>query len=379
MNTDAARREETVRAQPSPAERTPWGVGGRPTLGLWLAHELLLAMGAWVTLASGPATALYGLPWFRWDVGLYEQLTHLGYGGSPPSSMAFFPGVPVYLWLTHWPLAALVLMQVAVLALLVQVRALASRWGLAPPAAFLAQALVAFTPATVYYSTAYPETWLAVGLAGMLLAMGSGHPWRAAGWAVLAGTMDPLGLAMGVGAGAWTAVAVVRRDWVRFRAGITWGLGSVLALAIVAGTLWVSIGRPLAFIGEQQAWHTRWLFPGVQIVQALSGHLSLTAAALLTMLPVVVLGAVGVLSAARRSEWHAAVATIGVVLLLIPLSFYSNGLPLAMTALFVSVDLPITVAAAGLLPRRLGLAAVAAFAAWAMVDGVLFAHGWFWG
>lgn len=379
MNMDAVRLRGADRARAGPTARVRWGNVSGTTLGLWIAHELLLGMGAWVRLAPGPVTALYGLPWFRWDVGLYEQLTHLGYGGSPPSSMAFFPGMPVYLWLTHWPLAALLLMQVAVLGLLIQVSGLASRWGLSPRAAILAQALVAFTPATVYYSTAYPETWLAVGLAGMLLAMGAGRPWRAAGWAVLAGTMDPLGLAMGVGAGAWTAVAFVRRDWARFRAGITWGLGSVLALVLVAGTLWVSIGRPLAFIGEQRAWHTRWLFPGVQIVQALSGHLSLTGGAFLTMLPVAVLGAVGVLTAARRSEWHAAVAAVGVILLLIPLSFYSNRLPLAMTALFVSVDLPITVAAAGLLPRRLGLAAVAAFAAWAIVDAVLFAHGWFWG
>ena len=367
------------RAVRVPSVPVHWETLGRTTLALWVAHEVLLAGGAWVRLAPGPVTALYGLPWFRWDVGLYEQLAHLGYGGSPPSSAAFFPGVPVYLWLTHWPLAALVVMQLALLALLIQVRALANAWGLSPRAATLAQALVAFTPATVYYSTAYPETWLALGLAGMLLAMRAGHPWRAAGWAVLTGTMDPLGLAMGVGAGTWTAVALVRRDWDRFRCGITWGLGSVVALVLVAGTLWVSIGRPLAFIGEQQAWHTRWLFPGVQIVQALTGRLSLTGGAFLTMLPLAGLGTVGVLAAARRSEWNAAVAAIGLFLLLIPLSFYSNQLPLAMTALFVSVDLPITVAAAGLLPRRLGLAAVAAFAVWAMVDAVLFAHGWFWG
>ncbi len=370
----------TDRVPRDPAVPMHWrkALGGT-TLGLWVAHELLLGVGAWVPLAPGPVTALYGLPWFRWDVGLYEQLTHLGYAGSPPSSMAFFPGVPVYLWLTHWPWAALVVMQLAVLALLFQVRALAQAWGLSPRAATLAQALVAFTPATVYYSTVYPETWLAVGLAGMLLAMRAGHPWRAAGWAVLAGTMDPLGLAMGAGAGVWTAVAFVRRDWPRVWSGLIWGTGSVLALALVGGTLGVSIGRPLAFIGEQQAWHSRWLVPGVQIVQALTGRLSLTGGAFLTMLPVAVLGTLGVVVAARRSEWHAATAAIGVILLLIPLSFYSNRLPLAMTALFVSVDLPITVAAAGLLTRRLGVAAVAAFAAWAMVDAVLFAHGWFWG
>ena len=361
-----------------PGRLAAWGFGPA-ALSLWAAHELVVGAAAWVTLPPGPATALDGLPWLRWDAALYDQLARVGYAASPPASRAFLPGMPAYLWVTHWPLAALMGMQLAVLVLLMQVGRLAAAWGLRPQQAVLSQALVALTPAAAYYSSTYPETWLAIGLAGMLLAMRQGHPWRAAGWAVLAGAMDPLGLAMGVGAGTWAVLALARRDWPRFWAGITWGMGSVAGLAVVAGTLAVSVGHPLAFIGQQHAWHGRWLIPGVQVVQALVGHLSLTGGAALTMLPVSLLGVVGVLAAARRSEWHAAAAAIGVVLLLIPLAFYSNRLPLAMTALFVSVDLPLTVAAAGRLSRRLGVMTVTAYAAWSVTGAVLFAHGWFWG
>lgn len=374
----AARVPARPRARTWPGRLAAGGLSPA-TLTLWVAHELLLAAARWVAFPPGPTPALDGLPWLRWDAPLYDQIARVGYAASPPASRAFLPGMPAYLWLTHWPLAALIGMQVAVLVLLMQVGRLAAAWGLPPHRVVLAQALVALTPAAVYYSSAYPETWVAMGLAGMLLAMRQGHPWRAAGWAALAGAMDPLGLAMGVGAGTWAVLALVRRDGPRFWAGITWGMGSVAGLAVVAGTLAVSVGRPWSFIGQQHAWHARWLIPGAQVVQALAGHLSLTAGAALTVLPVALLGAGGIVMAARRSEWHAAAAAIGVVLLLIPLAFYSNQLPLAMTALFLSVDLPITVAAAGLLSRRLGLLAVTLFAAWAVADAVLFAHGWFWG
>ncbi|MDA8192929.1 MAG: hypothetical protein M0Z53_02860 [Thermaerobacter sp.] len=295
--------------------------------GLWVFHELVIGASPYVSFSNGPSAAEYGLPWLRWDVGFYAQIARIGYPASRPYVAAYFPGVPAYLWIAHYPVVALLGMQVVVLALIVQVGRLASAWGLTGWRVALAQALVALSPAAVFYSTAYPEAWMALGLCGMLLAMQSQRPWAAAGWAAVAGVMDPLGLVMGLGAGVWASVGAARRDWAAFRAGIAWGLGSVAALALVSGTLAVEIRRPFGFIGAQRAWGAHWLVPGVQIWQSLRNPLGLAAGARmagLASLLVIIPGAFLVLRRIRgTSIWSAAVAGIAVACLLVPLAFYT--------------------------------------------------------
>ena len=356
-----------------------WGVSPA-VAALWMIHEVLVALAPWVPMAIGPNPQFFRVPWYHFDVGWYFWIARAGYLVAHAQMAAYFPGVSAYLWLTHSVAAALVGLQLLLLGLVVQVGRLASAWGLSAHRVEMVQALVLFSPALIFYSTAYPEAWVAVGLCGALLAMRSDKPWQAALWSAVAGLADPLGLLVGVGAAAWALGGVLRRAWPDFRAGVAWGLGSVAALSAVMVVLAVNLGRPLEFIGAQQAWNARWLWPGAQVVQALTASRILPAAlAALGMLPVVLVGAWTVLKRARESLWHLAVAALAGTFLLVPLAFYSNRAPLSSTALFLSLDVPAAMGMAALASRRLGWASLLWYGGWGAVGAVLFTHGWFWG
>ena len=363
-----------------PATLARWGV--TPAVaGLWAWHELLMGAAAAVPVPSGPSPIVSGLPWFRWDVGWYARIAHASYAHLPAYYAAYFPGVPAYLWVTHSSALAFVGIQIALLGLLVQVGRLAASWGLTGWRVTFAQALVALSPAAIFYSTAYPEVWEALGICGALLAMRASRPGRAAAWSALAGVMDPLGMLVGVGAGAWALWGLLRREWPVFRQGIAWGLGSAAALGAVSATLWANGLRPLGFIGAQRAWGAHWLVPGVQIWQALiwrGPELDASLAAL-AALPLVVAGLVTVVRAGLRSAWHAATAGITIAIVLVSLAFYTNRAPLSSAARFFSLAIPGAVALAGVFPRRYGVAAAAWYSCWAIAGAVLFTHGWFWG
>jgi hypothetical protein len=364
-----------------PAALARWGITA-PVAGLWGLHAALVGLAATVPFPTGGGVAAGDVAWFRWDVPFYQAVARIGYGHLPPYYAAYFPGVPAYLWLAHWPVVELLGMQIVFLVLLVQVGRLATAWGLARWRVTLAQALMALAPAAVFYSTAYPEAWEALGLCGALLAMKGGRPRHAAAWSALAGVMDPLGLLVGAGAGAWAVWGLARRDWPMCRAGITWGLGSVAGLAAVAGTL-LANGRPaLGFIGAQRAWGAHWVVPGLQIWQALTqplGPESTTRLEALAILPLALVGLAVAMRVARRSVWHAAAGLIAVALVGVALAFYTNRAPLSSAARFLSLDVPVVVALAGVLPRRLVPAITAWSGLWALAGAVLFTHGWFWG
>ena len=356
-----------------------WGV--TPTVAaLWGMHEGIVALAPSVPVAMGPNQQFFDVPWYHFDVGWYYWIARAGYLPAHAQMAAYFPGVPAYLWLTHSVVISLAGLQLLLLALLVQVGRLASSWGLSAKRAVMAQALVIFSPALIFYSTAYPETWVAMGFCGALLAMHGRKPWLAALWSVVAGLADPLGLLLGVGAAAWVLGGAFRHSWSDFRAGTAWGLGSVAALAAVMVVLAVNLGQPLEFIGAQQAWSARWVWPGAQAVQALTAARVVPAAlAALAMLPVVTLGSWEVLKRVRESLWHLAMAGLAVTLLLVPLAFYSNRTPLSSTALFLSLDVPAAVGIASLASRRLGWVSLVWYGGWGAAGAVLFTHGWFWG
>lgn len=234
----------------------------------------------------------------------------------------------------------------------------------------------------MFYSTAYPEAWEALGICGALLAMKNDRPIRAAAWSLLAAIMDPLGILVGAGAGVWAVWGLARRDWSEFRSGIAWGLGSVAGLAAVSGALWAS-GRPaFAFIGAQQAWGAHWVAPGLQIWQALTmpfGPESTTRIEALALLPWLLVGVVAMVRVAPSSRWRSASCAIGLVLVGVSLAFYTNRAPLSSAARFLSLDVPAAVALAGVLPRRLMSGVTAWSGLWAVIGALLFTHGWFWG
>lgn len=350
--------------------------------GIWALHEAVVGLAVDVPLPHGPGSRVDGLAWFRWDVPFYQAIARIGYGRLPSFYSAYFPGVPAYLWLTHWPIVALVVVQGVFLALLIQVGRLAAAWGLAERRVWLALALVALTPAAVFYGTAYPEAWEALGLCSALLAMKAGRPWRAAAWSLLAGVMDPLGMLVGVGAAAWSALAAMRRDWAGLREGLIWALGSVTALAAVSETLAANGRPPLAFIGAQRAWGAHWVVPGVQIWQALTvplGPESTTRIEALAILPVFLVGAVALARVRPSTPWRTSAAAIGIALFGVALAFYTNREPLSSTARFLSLDVPAVIALAGVLPRRLASSTTIWSGLWALAGAILFTHGWFWG
>ena len=362
-----------------PATLGRWGVTPL-VIGLWVAHEALVALGPLVPFAMGPNAAFFGVPWYHFDVGWYLSIARYGYLPAHEQMAAYFPGVPAYLWLAHSRLIALIGLQLLLLLLLVQAGRLATAWGLSGRRVVLVQALVALPPAAVFYSTAYPEIWLAVGLCGALLAMRASKPWEAAAWSTLAGVVDPLGLVVGLGAATWVMSGMARRNWPAVRAGVTWGLGSVGGLVIVMGVLEANLGHPLEFIRAQQAWGARWTVPGVQVVQALTEARAAPATlAALGVLPIVAMGLVGLVQRARWSAWYLACAVVGATFLVLPLAFYSNRTPLSSTALFLSVDVPAAIGLSALASRRLAWGPLIWYGGWSAVGAVLFTHGWFWG
>lgn len=351
-------------------------------LGLWLLHEAIIGGAALVTIPAGSSRALDGIPWFRWDVGYYAAIAAHGYGHLPAYDAAYFPGVPAYLWLTHWPWLSLAVVQVALIVLVVQVGRLAEAMGITGWRVAVAQAFVALAPAAVFYSTAYPELWEALAVCGALLAMRQRRPVQAAAWAMLGGVMDPMGLLIGFGALAWLVWSILQRDGMGVREGLVWGMGSAAALALVAGVLWRN-GRPaLGFIGAQHAWGAHWVWPTTQVWQALTTRLgpeSTTRLETLAVLPLLLVGLGGIAWGATRSRWHAALAAIAFVIAGVALAFFTNREPLSSASRFLSLDIPAFVALAGLVSRRWVPTLTIWVGLWAAAGAVLFAHGWFWG
>jgi hypothetical protein len=101
-----------------PAALIRWGVTA-PVAGLWVLHEAMVGLAAAVPFAGGDSAAIDGTAWFRWDVAFYQAIARTGFAHLPPYYAAYFPGVSVYLWLTHWPVLALLGMQIVFLVLLI--------------------------------------------------------------------------------------------------------------------------------------------------------------------------------------------------------------------------------------------------------------------
>ncbi len=64
-----------------------------------------------------------------------------------------------------------------------------------------------------YSGSVRSEPWLVVGPCGARLAVHTGKVRQAALWSALVGVVDPLGLVVGLGAGAWALYGAVTRHW----------------------------------------------------------------------------------------------------------------------------------------------------------------------
>ncbi|WP_228564567.1 mannosyltransferase family protein, partial [Catenulispora rubra] len=100
------------------------GDGDRAALAAWGATRLgmivLAWMSAWVFATAATTPGPWLARWDRWDEGIFTSIAQHWYfaPGTDPRHVAFFPGFPVAMWLTHllvwnWVAAGLVVSAVA--------------------------------------------------------------------------------------------------------------------------------------------------------------------------------------------------------------------------------------------------------------------------
>ncbi len=165
----------------------------RAALGIWAAAHAALLVLAWAaawafrsTLAHAPLTGGFE----HWDAVLLRNIAQYGYFGphSVPNNVAFFPGFPVVLSVTHLLLRNWVLSELAVSAVAgcFAVVSLARLAGQRRAVLYLATA-----PAAIFLMVGYSETlFLALAIPAWSAAS-RGRWWRAALLAGLAGLVRP--------------------------------------------------------------------------------------------------------------------------------------------------------------------------------------------
>ena len=165
----------------------------RAALGIWAAAHAALLVLAWAaawafrsTLAHAPLTSGFE----HWDAVLLRNIAQYGYFGphSVPNNVAFFPGFPVALSVTHLLLRNWVLSELAVSAVAgcFAVVSLARLAGQRRAVLYLATA-----PAAIFLMVGYSEIlFLALAIPAWSAAS-RGRWWRAALLAGLAGLVRP--------------------------------------------------------------------------------------------------------------------------------------------------------------------------------------------
>jgi Gpi18-like mannosyltransferase len=229
-------------------------------------------------------------PLFRWDAGWYLNIAEYGYAydGDPTheQNVVFFPLYPLACRLCHVvtrlsiPLCAVVLSNVMFLTGLAALYALTT-WELGPEVARCAILLLAFFPASLFFSAMYTESF---ALAFSVLAYTAFRQQRfiAGGiWSGLASATRLPGILLGVPLlfAGFPYLQDRRKRWQVILAGVL-AMSGLLAFLLY---LWSAFGDPLAnFRVQQQApgWRRGIAFPFRSIIAGLphtfSAHFSPT-------------------------------------------------------------------------------------------------------
>ncbi|PTM50440.1 mannosyltransferase family protein [Phreatobacter oligotrophus] len=336
---------------------------------------------------TGPGLWSVGEYWFhrllRWDAGWYMSIVREGYrvGATPQAeaSIVFFPllpmlarGLSVVTGLRGFD-ALLVVGNLASLAAVGLLAALV-RPVFGPKVAILSAAILAFTPTSVFLSSAYTEQVTLVLVLLMFLAMARGWFWAAALAAGLATAARLTSVAATAALVAQVVLAgagpVPRRLVLGAALGLV-GIGGLLAF--MAWQAWV-FGDPLAFLRGQEAWsgalgagQRLWRVVTLRPILSTNGGVPW----FLVFTALVVIGA-------WRLPWTWTL--YGALALAIPYLTVATGLPgLGSMPRYVLIVFPAMVTAALLLEHRprLTLAVLAAGAIGLFVITARFS-GWHW-
>jgi hypothetical protein len=268
-----------------------------------------LAVSPWVVPPAVPQT--WNLedpllrPLFRWDAGWYLNIAQHGYtyNGNPnqEQNIVFLPLYPLTCRLCHLgtglsiPWCAVLLSHLAFLLALALLYTLTTR-ELGPAVARRAVLLLAFFPASLFFSTMYTEAFY---LAFSLLAFSAfrQQQWVRGGlWAGLASATRLPGILL--------ILPLCCEALPRLKDGRQWGrvlVASALAGGGLVGFLgyeWFAFGDPLAnFRVQGQAWGRRWGWPLRSLVGGLlkTGRASWSPAPVDAWLGVLFIALVGVL------------------------------------------------------------------------------------
>lgn len=235
-------------------------------LGVWRISILALSLVWWRIGITNPWPEEFaGMRIWRFsirhDAEWYLGIVRNGYEHTPgePSSVAFFPGLPVFTSLADRVLpsgdvfAGLVIVHLALVAALIYVF-LIVRLDFNERVAWWTLGFMLMFPAGFYFSAIYPQSLLLLGIAGALYHARRGQWWMAGGFGFLAGVTGLAGMLVVI-----PLVLELRRSGER-RLLAPWCMIAV-ALAPLGGLtyfayLWSEFGSPRVFIDSLKAWDT---------------------------------------------------------------------------------------------------------------------------
>jgi len=215
-------------------------------------------------------------PLFRWDTGWYMSISKKGYSynGNPRQrqNIAFFPLYPLTCRLCHAvtglsiPVCAVFLSNVAFFIALAALYALVS-WEIGPDVARSAVLLLAFFPASFFFSTMYAESF---SLAFSVLAYASFRRQKflqGGMWAGLASATRVTGILLMVPL-LFEGIPCLRDRRAR-------GVVVLAALLTLSGIgafsfyQWIAFGDPLAYLKVQRGWRGGFALPFTSITEGL--------------------------------------------------------------------------------------------------------------
>ncbi|MCZ8315858.1 mannosyltransferase family protein [Phreatobacter sp.] len=336
---------------------------------------------------TGPGLWNVGEYWFhrllRWDAGWYMRIVNQGYrvGATPQAegSIVFFPLLP----LLARGLSGLTglrgfdaLLVVANLASVASIGLLAAlvRPVFGPKVAILSAAILAFTPTSVFLSSAYTEPVTLALVLAMFLALQRGWLWAAALAAGLASAARLTAVAATAALVAQVVLAGAGSAPRRLLLGAALGLVGISGLLAFMAWQASVFGDPLAFMRGQEAWSGR-IDAGERLWRMVTlwplRSLNPGAACFLAYTVVLAIGA-------RKLPWSWTL--YGALTLAIPYATVGTGVAgLGSMPRFVLTVFPAAVAAALLLEHRprLTLAVLAAGAIGLFIATARFS-GWHW-
>ena len=261
-------------------------LGGALLSALWpfLASRLLVWIGTEAIAPLLPQAHYYADFWrpanpilrrlFHFDAQYFAVVTHFGYRGGPVPPLpptayrtSFLPLLPFLARLlggSDWALLAVT--NLAFLAALTILYLLARRHLDESPSRLLLW-ILALGPASIFFSYAYSESLLLLGIAGTLYGLDAKRP-GLAGAAALFGAMSRV-------PGVLLAVPLAVEAWRGGRRlpALAATLAPILGLAIVSLLEWLLAGDPLGWLHGQLHWvlgvHRNPLFPIGQFGEAL--------------------------------------------------------------------------------------------------------------